>query len=261
MSDKGKVKEAFDKIHADNELKNNTREFLFQKTKGYRKYKFFSYKQAAMIMLCFLFIILGHKGYSAYFTSVSTISIDVNPSIELDINQFEKVIDVKSYNEDGDIIISDINIRFSDYREALMLLLQNENITQYLTQEQLVVITVFGADEKRNTEMLTDLTTCTGSYRNVQCCAGNSDEVAEAHSLGLSYGKYKAFLELQTLDPNITIEDIRVLTMRQIRDMINARLNDADNPIPDSDTTKNRGYGSGQGNQNRHGHGKGTCNK
>lgn len=262
MSNRGKVKEAFDKIHADSELKKNTREFIFQKTKGYRKNKLFSYKkQAAVIMVCFLFVLLGQKGYSACFTSVSTISIDVNPSIELGINQFGKVIDVKSYNEDGATVVSAINIRFLDYREALMLLLQNENITQYLTQEQLVVITVFGADEKRNTEILADLTACTGSYENVQCCTGNSDEVTAAHSLGLSYGKYKAFLELQALDPDITIEDIRGLTMRQIRDMINALLNDVNNPILDSDIRENRCSGFGQGNQNRYGQRKGTGNR
>lgn len=250
MSNSRKVKEAFDKIHADNELKKNTREFLFQKTKGYRKKLFFPYKRMAIIMACFLFVILGQKGYSSYFTAVSTISIDVNPSVELDINQFEKVIDVKSYTEDGDIVISAVNIRFLDYREAMTLLLQNESITQYLTQEQLVVITVFGTDEKRNTEMLADLTACTGPYENVQCSAGNSNDVEEAHSLGLSYGKYKVFLELQALDPNITIEDIRGLTMRQIRDMISALLND-NNIAPDSGTGKNRGYGLGQGKQNR----------
>ncbi len=245
------MKEAFGKIHADNELKKNTQKFLFQKTNGYSKNKFLSYKHAAMIMVCFLFVTLGQKGYAAYFTPVSTISIDVNPSIELDINQLGKVIDVKSYNEDGDIIISDVNIRFLDYRKALTLLLQDENLARYLTPEHLVVITVFGTDEKRNTEMLEDLTVCTGSFRNVQCYAGNSDEVAEAHSLGLSYGKYNVFLELQALDPDITVEDIRGLSMRQIRDMINALSDDINSPIPDSDTRQNRG--NGKRNQNRYG--------
>lgn len=61
------------------------------------------------------------------------------------------------------------------------------------------------------------------------------NEVAAAHSLWLSYRKYKVFLELQTLDPNIAIEDIMELTMRQIRDMINALSNDVNNPTPDSD--------------------------
>lgn len=261
MSNGVKVKETFEKIHADDELKRNTKEFLFQKTKGYRKNKFFPYKRMAMIMACFLLVILGQKGYSAYFTSVSTISIDVNPSIELEVNQFDRVIDVKSYNEDGDIIISAMNIRFLDYREALMLLLQSENITQYLTQEQLVLITVFGTNEERNTEMLADLTTCTGSYNNIQCSVGNSKDVAAAHSLGLSYGKYKVFLELQALDPNITIEDIRGLTMRQIRDMMIELLNDVNDTTLDSDTRKNRGYGFGHGNQNRYGQRKGADNK
>ncbi len=128
-----------------------------------------------------------------------------------------------------------------------MLLLQNENITQYLTQDHTVVITVFGADEKRNTEMVADLTACTGSYKNIHCCASNSDEVKEAHLLGLSYGKYRAFLELQALDPDITVDDIRGLTMRQIRDRISALSNDTNNMAPDSGTGKNGGCGFGQG--------------
>lgn len=215
----------------------------------------------AIIIVCFLFVILGKKGYSAYFTPVSTISIDVNPSIELNINQFDKVIDVNPYNEDGEIITSAVNIRFLDYRKALTLLLQNENLSQYLTQEQLVKITVFGTDEKRNTEMLSDLTACTGSYNNVQCSAGNSDEAAAAHSSGLSYGKYKAFLELQTLDPNITVEDVRGLTMHQIQDMIDALENDVNNAAPDCNTDENKDCNSDHGNKNRHGNGKGVCSR
>lgn len=261
MSDRGKVKEAFDNIHADQELKNNTMEFLSQKTKGYRKNLFIPYKQTALVMVCFLCVLLVHKGYFSYFTSVSTISIDVNPSVEFDINRFEKVINVKSYSEDGDMIISAANIRFLDYREALISLLENENMAQYLTQEQLVVITVFGTDEKRNSDMLADLTVCTGSYQNVQCSAGNSEEVAEAHALGLSYGKYKAFIELHILDPDIAIEDVRGLTMRQMRDMINVLSDDVNSAAPDSNTGKNQGHGFGQGSQNRHGHRNGAADK
>lgn len=253
MSNREKVKEAFDKIHADQELKRTTKEFLFQTTKGYGKYRIFPYRQAAMILACFLFVILGQKAYSVYFTSVSTISIDVNPSIELDVNQFEKVIDVKSYNEEGEQLISAVNMRFLDYREALTQLLENENLTPYLTQEQLVVITVFGADEDRNAEMLADVTACTGSYQNVQCSAGNADEVAAAHSSGLSFGKYKVFLELQALEPDITAEDVRGLTMRQIRDRIYALQNAENGTAPDSASGENRGWGYGQGNQNRYG--------
>ena len=44
----------------------------------------------------------------------------------------------------------------------------------------------------------------------------------QAHEAGLSYGKYKAYLELQALDPTITVVEIQNMTMREIRDLLNA---------------------------------------
>lgn len=244
-----RVKEAFHEIHADDTIKANTMAFLNRRTKQYQKTGFFSYKKLAAVMACFLLVIFGWQGYAVYFTPVSTISIDVNPSIELDINRFDKVIDVQSYNEDGDILASSMNIRFLNYKEALNLLLRSENMASYLDPEQTVVITVFTASDERNEEMLADVTLCTASYDNVHCASGHSEEVSEAHSFGLSCGKYQAFLELQVLDPSITVEDIRELSMRQIQDMINERSN-ADDTLQE-DMTENKG--SGHGNGRHHG--------
>ena len=246
-----RVKEAFHNIHADDPIKINTTEFLYHKTNQYKKTRFFSYQPFVAAAVCSLFVLFGWKGYSIYFTSVSTISIDINPSIELDINQFDKVIDIKSYNDDGDFVVSSINIRFLDYRKALNLLLQNRNMASYLTQEQTIIITVFGTSDKKNNEMLTGLTSCTASYENVHCSSGNSAEVKEAHSLGLSYGKYKAFLELQALDPGITAEDIQGLTMRQIRDMITELSNSVNDAPQEKNTTGNRGRRHGNSNRYR----------
>ena len=38
----------------------------------------------------------------------------------------------------------------------------------------------------------------------------------------LSLGKYRAYLELKALDPAVTPDDIRDLSMREIRDLIDA---------------------------------------
>lgn len=255
-----RVKEAFHEIHADDTIKTNTMAFLDRKTKQYRKTNFFSYKKLAAVAACCLAVLFGWQGYAVYFTPVSTISIDVNPSIELDINRFDKVIDVQSYNKDGDILVSSMNIRFLNYEDALNLLLKNENMASYLTPEQTVMITVFGTNDEKNNEMLADVTSCTASYENVHCAAGHSEEVTEAHSHGLSCGKYQAFLELQALDPDITVEDIRDLSMRQIQDLINERSNntddtdDTDDRSPKEDTTVNEGYGHGNGGHHRNRH-------
>lgn len=271
-----RIKEAFDHIHADSDLKANTADFVCGKTNQYQKSHFFSYIRFAAVVVCLLLVLVGQKGYSVYFTPVSTISIDVNPSIEFSVNQFDKVIDVASYNEDGEILVSSMNVRFLDYKKALNLLLQNENMASYLTQDQTVIITVFGASDQKNDEMLASLAAYTASYENVHCSSGHSEEVTEAHSFGLSCGKYRAFLELQALDPSITVEDIRELSMRQIQDMIIERSNGAadafeeDETTPDNETTQDNAttqncettpnnetpQNNGHGHGNHHGHGR-----
>ena len=41
--------------------------------------------------------------------------------------------------------------------------------------------------------------------------------MAAAQEAGLPYGKYRAFLELQALDPSLTPEDVAGMTMQEIR--------------------------------------------
>lgn len=241
-----RIKEAFESIHAEDALKRGTKEFLFQKTKGYRQYRAFPYGTAAAAFLCLFLVFCGWEGYSAYFTRVSTISVDVNPSIELEVNRFDRVIAVQSYNEDGKIVSDSLKIRFMNYIEALDLLFQNEKMAQYMKGQQPVIVTVFGKDEKRTGEMLENLTAHTASHENIHCAAGNPEDADAAHSMGFSCGKYKVFLELQKLDPDASAEEIRDMTMHQIQSRID-ELSGADS-----------GMGSGHGHGNGHGYGYGN---
>lgn len=261
MSDR--LKETFQKIKADDELKRHTTEYIFQKTRGYQKNVFLPYKLLAAVMVCFLSVLAGFGWYSAYFTPTSAISVDVNPSIELNINRFDKVISVETYNDDGYIVMSSTDIRFKDYREALHQILSSESMAQYLTKDCLIAITVFGADEEKNNEIITNLSSCAASYGNVHCAHGNSEEAAAAHAHGMSFGKYEAFLELKALAPDITAEEANGLSMCQIQDLINELSNGAKDSTQDIDTNNdNIGHSSHHGdgsrdtygNYNGHGH-------
>ena len=44
----------------------------------------------------------------------------------------------------------------------------------------------------------------------------------EAHDAGVSFGKYRAYLILHDLDPSISLDDIRSMTMREIYDLIDS---------------------------------------
>lgn len=215
-----RIAQTFDKIHAEDALILHTKEFLAVKTRHFSRKPVPAARKIAVAMACFLLFFIGGSGYLSWFTSISTISIDVNPSIELDVNRFDRVISVRSYNEDGDFLLADTDLRFLDYREALHLLLETEDMQPYYSPDSLIAVTVFGSDESRKDEMLSIVTDCTSMYRNVHCSSGDSMDASDAHASGMSCGKYQAYLELYSLDPSVTTEDVQKLTMRQIRDRI-----------------------------------------
>jgi len=243
------MKEAFDKVYAEEELKKQTKEFLAKKTDCYRKRRFSAYKGLVAVAACFVLVLFGWRGYSAYFKPSFVISVDVNPSIELGINRFERVVSVEAYNDDGYAVMSALNINYLDYRDALGRILADKSMEPYLAQNQVIAVTVSGEDENKKNEMLVNVTACTKPYANVHCSSCNSEEAAAAHDAGLSLGKYKAFLELQALNPDITAEDVQGLTMRQIQDMIDALSGGLD------DAEKNESFGGG--NSSCHGSGYG----
>ena len=113
------IKETFNKIHAEEELKIKTKAFLAQKTDNYKKRHItFKYKTAAVMACLFLFI-LSAGGLKLYFTPTSVISIDINPSIELGVNMFDRIISVKGYNDDGNELADLINVKYTNYKYGL----------------------------------------------------------------------------------------------------------------------------------------------
>ena len=80
----------------------------------------------------------------------------------------------------------------------------------------------------------------------------HSEEVEKAHESGLSYGKYKAFLELQKLDPTITVEEIQSMTMREIRERISQLSGNVDDNGENSRKNTGTGRENHSGNGSRH---------
>lgn len=240
-----RIKETFDNIHAEEELKEQTKKYIAEKTRNYTKWqKKPSYKKLIPVAACFLFFLTVFSGYQLYFTQTSVISIDINPSIELNLNRFNRVISINHYNDDGLKVTDELDIQFMDYRSALDEILKTESIVSYLNQDEMLSISVAGKNEQENREMLDNIETCIPKHQNHCCDIGNYNDVSEAHAAGLSVGKYRAFLELQKVNPDTTVEDVKGLTMREIRDLI------GDSGCKIHTGNGNNGHGKG------HGHGK-----
>ncbi len=74
---------------------------------------------------CAAVIMAGFGCYHMYFTPVSAVSLDVNPSVELNINRFDKVVSVEAYNDEGEELVNSENVKYMDYSSALEKLMTN----------------------------------------------------------------------------------------------------------------------------------------
>lgn len=213
-------KELFGPVKANEALKERTKAYLaaqtgdFGETAERRRYPAYALAACA----CLLFVLFG--GGWLYFTPVTEISIDINPSIELGVNRFDQVVRVSAFNEDGQVLADTLDVKYKDYTQAIELLLNDESVTALLSGGEVMAITVVGPDRQQSAKLLSGVETCTAGQSNIDCYSARPEEAVAAHEAGLSCGKYRAFLELQRLDPGITPEAVQGMTMREIQDLI-----------------------------------------
>ena len=213
-----KIKAAFDTIHADEKLKNNTQAFIAQKTRCYTKRRSPKYRiipaAAAVCMVIALF-----AGIKLYFTPTTHINIDINPSLDLGINRFDRVISVSALNDDGKKLIETLDIKYASYDDALRRILDNQSIEALLSENELMTVTVIETNNAQSANIISAVRDCTNGLGNVHCHSASSEGAFAASELGLSYERYLAYLELRAVDPDITPEKIRNMTMREIREL------------------------------------------
>lgn len=180
---------------------------------------------ASLVILAAL--ALGGNYYLVYNEPTALLSIDVNPSIELELNQAGKVVQAKAVNEDGEEILRSLQLKGLPYAEAVTALLQDVAFRQYLTQDPYMICTVQSNDPATAEALLRHLwdivhAQVPGNGNNVEIVPVDSGTVQAAHSHGVSPGKYILLEELQQLAPDIDIEEYSHCSIRELHGHIAA---------------------------------------
>lgn len=168
---------------------------------------------------CAVLIALGIGGGAyVYQTPVAYVGIDINPSIELGVNYFDRVVSAEGDNADGQDILSEINVVGMTYEEALASL--NDSLTNkgYLTADAAVAVTVMCDDDSRCSNLEETSQRCFSSAgQGVHCSRATSAEHHEAHESGLGMGKYLAWRSLVDAGVDISADDVAHMTMSELR--------------------------------------------
>lgn len=250
------IRQAFQEIHAEPQLKESTRRYLAGVRQ--RRRRSAPLRRAAVCaaaLCCLALACIG--GYRLYFTPTSVISIDINPSIKLEVNRFDRVIAVEGYNEDGRALADTLDILYLQYGPAVDAVLASPAVTDCLEQDGFLSIAVVQSDEEQGQQILDYVSACTAHTPNSHCYGIGEHQAEDAHSLGLSYGKYLLYLELQQYGADYTPDQVKEMTMAQLRQILEQLQADADTSQPaESPSAASQPTGSGQQGQH-HGEEKG----
>ncbi len=117
--------------------------------------------------------------------------------------------------------------------------LQDDTVASYLKDDGILEVTLTSGSQETMQQMQNCICAQTSVAAGQIYCTDRREEVEAAHAAGVSFGKYRAFLELQKIDPDVTVEEIKTLSMREIRERIAAASGENEQ--------SGNGYGQGQG--------------
>lgn len=213
------IRKSMSDIRASEELKQNTLRYLkeHQKTAKRATDRVFPIFRYALAAIC-LFLLFGTGGYAVYRKPVSYISIDVNPSIELGINRFDRVVSAEAYNEDGQDILSHVTLHNVPYIQAINKVLESESSYHFLKEDSLLIFTIVS---DHSYSMIEELSANEFS-QNYDTLMYSSDAfcMAEAHNYEMSFGRYRAYQELLQYDDSVTIEDCHNMTISELHNRV-----------------------------------------
>lgn len=210
-----KIHKSMEGIRASKELKAGTLQYLERK-RSKRSYGW--HRPAYALAAVCLMLLLTVSGYARYSAPTSYISMDVNPSIELGINRYGRVVTAEAYNQDGGNVLQHISLKNKTYVQAVRNLLEDELFSTYLSDNAALVFTIIS---DRPDVMRRELeNVATGQSCEVLTYVSDSYCMREAHSHHMSFGKYRAYLELAEYDRSVTVEECHGLSMGELQERI-----------------------------------------
>lgn len=185
---------------------------------------------ASSVAACIV-LALGANAY--YHEPVNYVCLDINPSVELGVNAFGRVVCSQAYNEDGLRLIEENDLSNMSVENAVHSLVQEAAAQGFIFENGSTVIAV--TSESASEKKAAELQSISEAGANSALSEGGISAVIysdcsdlqlrkQAQEAEISPGKLRMIIILQTLDSNIAVEDYKNARMTDIITKINELL-------------------------------------
>lgn len=156
----------------------------------------------------------------------ATVYLDVNPSVELQINHRDKVLAANADNADGAVILEDMDLEDTDLDVALNAIIGSMVKHGYLNEAQkMILLSVDSKNEQRaeelrqqiSTELQANLASLLGSGSVLDQSVAATDELKQlAKQYEITPGKALLLQRLTKENPNLDYEKLAKLPMNEL---------------------------------------------
>jgi hypothetical protein len=181
---------------------------------------------AAAAACAFCLTILG-TGVKAYAAPYYYVSLDVNPSVMLEVNRFDKVISVQAMNEDAENVLKNLELKNKDIEEAVPEIVDEISEAGYFKNVGgEVYIAASAKDNDKAVELEKELERAVENKAaenrdniEVSGTAVGYEMVQKAKALGMTPGKYNIVTNL--LGEEVT-EQNKTESVKSLMDRVHA---------------------------------------
>lgn len=161
-----------------------------------------------------------------------TITLDINPSIKIELNKDKKVINVTALNDDAKEVINE-DFKEKTFEEEIELLSVNLN-NKHLLEDATIIVTIENMDETEVKDILNkSFETKSVTYDLlIPQITESAKEIANKYNI--SQGKAAYLENIINENPKLNIEDIASSSVKEIDDKINTIKEEEKNNKPNN---------------------------
>ena len=255
-----RIREAYDAQHASEALRGRTLALLEEERKRRPDAPSVEVHRASLRRrprarvvtawaACLLLALALVGAYGVYRAPSAFVDIEVNPSLELTVNTFGIVIEAEALNDDGAVVLGAVDMLNRPYGDVIGALLSSDAFGSYAEKDAFIDVNVVSENNRLGESLVAQSDEALSSASCEHACRRADSATRDAAAAaGLGVGRYQVAQELMSLDPSYTLEECASMTMRQLRDRI-----DACHSGQEGDSYEGHGHGQGAGKGYGHG--------